>query len=353
MSRIEEAKKLYRSRFASFVKFAFHQLHPGMTYHNNWHIEVMANSLTLCAQGKSNRLIINMPPRTLKSLCVSVAYVAWILGKYPQTKILCIHSSKELGMELDEQIQRLMTSPQYMALFPGTRIIPLNKGFKTTRGGFRKFVQTFSDVTGRGADMVIIDDPMRADLASKAGYRQKVTHWFDANVYQRLNNKASAVIITVMQRLHANDFTDHLLKSGDNWNVLSISAIATTNETWDLSHKRVFHRKKGEILNPHMETKENLISALDAMDAYNFTYQYQQGGSCNERNARVVWVPGNKKQRIPCGLYNVPEKDFILYDVFGVDENPFYVPQEDLYTIEEWSEMAVAQQTKLMAEVEL
>lgn len=354
-SKSEQIKTLYRHDFASFIPFAFRELHPGLPYLQNWHIEVMADYLARCARGEIKRLIINVPPRSLKSLCASIAFPAWLLGKYPDMEILYAHCSPDLLEELEEKTLMLMQSSRYQSLFPAAAIMKSRKDILLSHGGSRKAVTTSNDLTGRGAGMVIIDDALSASHAKDKASRDKVNKWYDANIYQRLNNKSDAVIIVVMQRLHPDDLTGHLLRKGEDWSVLSLPAIAAEDERWELSNGGVYVRKKGEALHSEMESREQLMECLHTVGAFNFAMQYQQATYVPTGNASGYcngFVPLNKDRKRPGGFLKIPETTIMLSEIFGAGQNPLLVTPEHSHTNEEWEALLIAQQRRLIAEAD-
>ncbi len=351
-----QIKMLYRHDFASFIAFAFREIYPGIPYVHNWHIDVIADYLIRCTRGEIKRLIINVPPRSLKSFCASIAFSAWLLGKFPNMEIMHAHHSADLLQELESKTQTLMGSNRYQALFPSVKILKSQKDILLSHGGSRKAVTTSNDLTGRGAGIIIIDDALSANHAMDKAHREKINRWYDANIYQRLNNKADAAIIIVMQRLHTDDLTGHVLQKNENWTVLNLPAIAAEDERWELSNGIVYTRKKGEALNPRMESHEQLIKCLHTVGAFNFAMQYQQATYTPTGNASgycAGYIPLNKCPTQPNGFFQVPETTIMLSEIFGIGQNPLYVNPENLYTDEEWETMVSAQQRRLIAEAGL
>ena len=134
---------------------------------SNWHIEVLAAKLEEVRRGSCKRLIVNVPPRHLKSHATSIAFPAWVLGHDPAKQILSVTYAQDLSDKLARKSRTLMTSPFYEGLFD-TR---LSKGreavsdYETTDGGYRLSTSVGGVLTGRGADIIIIDDPLKADDA--------------------------------------------------------------------------------------------------------------------------------------------------------------------------------------------
>ena len=114
-------KQMYRSHFTSFIRMAFGVLNPNEAYQHGPYLEVLGDTLMRCQRGEINRLIINMPPRYLKSLCASVTFPAWVLGNQPQTKIMCVSGHRGLAEDHHVLCRTLMAHRRYRAVFPHVR----------------------------------------------------------------------------------------------------------------------------------------------------------------------------------------------------------------------------------------
>src|ERR1700726_5031443 len=155
-----EYQVLLRQDFVSFAVRCFQDLNPQAELAMNWHIEVIAAKLTAVREGKSPRLVINLPPRHLKSLMASVAFPAWCLGHDPSAQILCVSYGEDLANKLARDCRAIMMSRWYQRLF-STRLAPHRQAvgeFLTTAHGYRLSTSNGGVLTGRGADMIIIDD---------------------------------------------------------------------------------------------------------------------------------------------------------------------------------------------------
>lgn len=151
--------------------------------------------------------------------------------------------------------------------------------YETTKGRARLSTSVGGPMTGRGADFIIIDDPLKLDDALSDVRRASANEWFDGTVLSRLNDKRIGCIILIMQRLHEDDLAGHLLASGE-WRHLSFPAIAEADEeplVRDVFGKmRTVRRKEGEALHPEREPLETLEKLRMTMSDYNFAGQYQQ-----------------------------------------------------------------------------
>jgi len=287
-------RHMYQTDLSSFLDLAIRVLHPGVAHRLHWSTRVLGEALSACSQGATKRLIINMPPRTLKSICASVAFPAWVLAVRPETKIFCISGHRGLADDHHALAVNLMSDPRYRALFPHVRFGATASKISLPHGGFRSAFTPTGAITGRGADLIIIDDPQDAHNADDPQENAAIGRWYDRNIYQRLDLKAHGVVILVMQRLAQDDLTAHLLSRGD-WEHLSLPAIAVEDERFPKVFGDQVIRRKGEALDPTREDQSQLREALMRMGARAFMAQYQQD----------PYPPGQGDER--CGTFYVVE----------------------------------------------
>jgi predicted phage terminase large subunit-like protein len=271
---------LMRHDLCSFIHRSFLELNPQTPFLSNWHIELLAAKLEEVRRGTCKRLIVNIPPRHLKSHTTSIVFPAWLLGHAAAKQILCVSYARDLSDKLARDSRNLMTSPFYEALFD-TRISGERDAvseFETNEGGYRLSTSVGGVLTGRGADIIIIDDPLKADDALSETRRRSVNEWYDNTLRSRLNSQENGAIIIVMQRLHADDLVAHV-QEHEAWDVLSFAAIAEQDETYEFpapfGRKRV-RRQIGEVLQPSLLTPATLDIQRRSMTDYNFVAQYQQ-----------------------------------------------------------------------------
>jgi predicted phage terminase large subunit-like protein len=269
-----------RHDLCAFIHRSFLELNAQTPFLSNWHIEVLAAKLEEVRRGSCKRLIVNVPPRHLKSHAITIAFPAWVLGHDPAKQILSVTYAQDLSDNFARKSRTLMTSAFYEALFD-TR---LSKGreavsdYETTDSGYRLSTSVGGVLTGRGADIIIIDDPLKADDALSESRRRSVNEWYDNTLRSRLNSQEKGAIIIVMQRLHADDLVAHV-QQHELWDVLSFPAIAEQDEVynvWTPYGRRRIHRKTGEILQPSLLSPTALESQRRGMTEYNFVAQYQQ-----------------------------------------------------------------------------
>ena len=244
----------------------------------NWHIKAIAYELEQCLTGKAQRLLITQPPRSLKSICSSVALVAWALGHNPKLRFICVSYSQELATELSRQFRMVVESDWYRAAFPKMRGVKVtNSQFVTSKGGGRLAVSIGGSITGRGADIIIIDDPLKAEDASSVVARKAVIDWYTQTLTTRLNDKSRGSIYVVMQRLHEEDLAGYLLEKGQ-WQHLNLPAIAMEDQLIRLGPGPgdFYLRKEGTVLHTEREPLEALERIKSDLGSLVFSAQYQQ-----------------------------------------------------------------------------
>lgn len=275
-ARVLEA--LYRQNLAPFIEKCFGEVTAGQRFLWNSHFDAIAYELSRVARGETKRLLITLPPRSLKSLSASIAFPAWMLGHDPTRRIVAVSYASDLAVAHANSFRKIIAAPWYQALFPHMRVDPLKDTeteTRTTAGGYRLTTTIGGSLTGRGGSIFIIDDPMKAGDAQSETTRAKVKSWYDETLLSRLDHKKTGAIVLVMQRLHVDDLAGHVLGQG-GWIHLDLPAIAEEPMTVDLGGGRVYHRKVGELLHPEREDQAVLDELRAAMGSLAFSAQYQQ-----------------------------------------------------------------------------
>jgi predicted phage terminase large subunit-like protein len=299
-----EYRAALRLDFHSFVARCFMELNPAAAFQPTWHLEAVTARLQAVREGGARRLIVNVPPRHLKSLTASIALPAFWLGHDPHAAIINVTYGQELSDKFARDCRAILNSSWYRALF-ATRLVSNPARLTelvTTAGGFRLATSVGGVLTGRGADLIIIDDPLKPGDAMSESRRAAVNQWFDATLYSRLNNKSEGVIVIVMQRLHEDDLVGHVLKQ-EGWDVLSLPAIAERDETFVVETPfgpRRFGRAAGEALAPEREPLATLGQIRATIGEANFAGQYQQtptpaGGGM----VKAAWFPRYSPEALP------------------------------------------------------
>jgi predicted phage terminase large subunit-like protein len=278
MDKVRVFDAVCRKDFSSFVRKCFHTLAPNAAYLTNWHILSIAYHLELVRQGEIKRLIINLPPRSLKSIMCSVAFPAFILGHDPSKRIIAVSYGAELATKLSNDFRAVVSADWYRRLFPGMQIAGKNTEFEvaTTEHGFRLAAAIEGTLTGRGGDIMIIDDPLKPIDALSDSRRTTVTDVFFNTLLSRLDDKRSGAIVLVMQRLHMDDLAGTLLGSSNDWTLLSLPAIADREELIQIGDEECHRRMIGDVLHPEREPISVLQSTRLQQGSDIFAAQYQQ-----------------------------------------------------------------------------
>jgi predicted phage terminase large subunit-like protein len=265
-----------RASLASFTQKSFATVNPGQIFHDNWHLHGIAYHLECCRAGIIKRLIITVPPRSLKSICASVAFPAFILGHDPTQRIICISHSNDLVVRHARDFRSLVESKWYQDVFPGTIAIRnAETEFETTVGGRRFATSIGGTITGLGARYIVIDDPQKSEEALSKSQRERLNDYYATTIYSRLDSKIDGVIILVMQRLHDDDLAGRLLKHG-GWHHLNLPAIAEEDQDISIGEDEIYQRKAGTVLHPAREPLQVLQETKRTMGSLHFQAQYQQ-----------------------------------------------------------------------------
>ena len=217
---------LLANNLTSFTEFAFGVVRPGIPFKPNWHLEAVTHKLAQVANGEVRRLIITLPPRSLKSLCASVALPAWFLGRNPSERVIVISYSDMLARTHANDFRLLVNHPVYQASFPAMRLVrDTDREIMTTRRGKRIATSIDGTLTGLGGNLIVIDDPLKLGDAMSEAVRSRVIEWYRSTLLSRADDKKAARIVLVMQRVHQDDLVGYLQEQG-GFEVLNLPAIA-------------------------------------------------------------------------------------------------------------------------------
>jgi len=318
----------------------FHVLNPSAIFHMNWHICAIAYYLEQVRLGKIKRLIITVPPRSLKSIMCSVAFPAFVLGHDPTKRLIVASYSADLAIKHGNDFRKIVNSAEYHGIFPGMRISAMKDTqteVVTTLNGFRLAISVDGALTGRGGDIIIIDDPIAALAAVSQKSREHVANWYFNTLLSRLDDKQNGAIVLVMQRLHEDDLVGVQLRGSDAWTVLSLPAIAQQDEEIPIGNGQVHFRRAGDVLHPEREPREVLESLRAQLGPEIYSAQYQQrpvppGGATIKRawlrrydqlpqSGQVIqsWDVANKQGEendySVCSTWRIYDKRYYLIDL--------------------------------------
>ena len=287
---LAEEREAGQVDFLSFVQSVW----PGFIYGR--HHALMAQKFEDIANGKSRRLIINMPPRHTKSEFASYLLPAWYLGKYPNKKIIQCSNTAELAVGFGRKVRNLVDSEAYAKIFPNVALRSDSKAagrWATNANGDYFAIGVGGTVTGKGADLLIIDDPhseQEAALASSdPAVFDKVFEWYTSGPRQRLQPGGS--IVVVMTRWAKRDLTGKICQSivdrdGEVWDMISLPAILPT----------------GKPLWPEFWSLRELENLREELPLSKWQAQYQQDPTSEEGALvkREWWKEWDKERPPPC-----------------------------------------------------
>jgi predicted phage terminase large subunit-like protein len=267
---------ILRRDLLAFTQRCFTHLHPGTVFHRNWHHEALSYELERVLAGENNRLIINVQPRSLKSLFGSIALPAFVLGRNPQRRILCASYSQDLAVKLGSDFRKIVEADWYRSAFrPKPPVKNTETEYQTPRGGFRYTTSVGGTLTGRGGDIITVDDPLSASEAMSKTTRDRTNAWFTGTLLPRLDDKSVGAIIVIMQRLHQDDLSGYLLEQG-GWTHLKLPAIAPTDMEVAISATKKHFWRVGTPLHETRESLRVLESLKRQLGTDFFNPQYLQ-----------------------------------------------------------------------------
>lgn len=238
----------------AFYRYAFPVLVPEATFIDAWHFRVLATALQKVATGEIRRLLIAIPPRHGKSRLASVALPTWILGREPTAKIICASYGQDLARDFAMRSRELLNSRQCQAIFPGLALERGGQGLeelRTTQKGYRLATSVQGVVTGKGADYIIIDDPIKAVDATSDVARNQAYEWVKTTLMSRFDRPSEGRMVVIMQRLHMDDLIGRLRDEG-GWTVLEMPGEGVERQEFDLGDGSAWEFQPGELLYPEV-----------------------------------------------------------------------------------------------------
>jgi len=272
LDKLEDAKEREKviQRFIPFVKKVWPAFIEGD------HHKIMADAFERVVNGKLKRLIINMPPRHTKSEFASYLLPAWFLGRAPEKKVIQTAHTAELAVGFGRKVRNLVGDVSFQEIFPGTKLRQDSKAagrWNTNSEGEYFAIGVGGAVTGKGADLLIIDDPHSEQEARSPDVSvfDPVYEWYTSGPRQRL--QPGGAIVIVMTRWHQRDLAGQILKASqqregsDGWEVIQLPAILPS----------------GNSLWPEFWPKEELEKLKAELPASKWSAQYQQDPTAEEQ----------------------------------------------------------------------
>lgn len=303
-----------RRHMVDFFQPAFHIVDPGALYLHNWHVDLMCEYLEAAWEREITKLAINVPPRSLKSNIVTVGFPAWGLGRNASEKFLCQAYSAKLSVKHSVDCRLILENPWYQRLFPGTIIAPDQNEkakFQTTARGHRIATSIGGTLTGEGGNFLITDDPVDPKRAMSEADRTTANEWMDQTWSTRKDDPNNSVEIIVMQRLHTEDPTGHLLSEDKSWEHLVLPQVAEkkTIIIFPISKREVV-REKDSLLHPERVDQKAVDGMKTRLGSYGFSAQQQQKPA--PAGGGIIKLPWFRRYKTPPAETNIIKKTLSL-----------------------------------------
>ena len=292
----------YRRSLKAFTKASWDTIEPGVPFLNNWHIDAINEHLQAVIEGDIKRLIINIPPRHMKSLSTAVILPAWAWTRDPSMKFLYASYAASLSIRDSTKCRRLIESPWYKAHFPDIKLTDdqnQKSRFENTSSGYRLATSVGGAATGDGGDIVLIDDPASSSDAQSSAMRTSVMEWWDQTMQTRLNDPKTGAFIIIAQRLHEQDLCGHILSQelGNDWDHLMLPARYEIGHPTPVRSSLGFtdpRTKEGDLLWPDRMDEKTVSNLEQSLGSYAAAGQLQQrpspkGGGILKAEWWVPW----------------------------------------------------------------
>lgn len=318
-------RALLAKSYADFIPDAFAILEPNSAYENNWHVSELAAILQAeieriaSGQPKTNDIVINMPFRAMKSLIVSVFLPAWAWTRYPHLKFIYASYSADLSIEHSVLCRRLIESEWYQNrwghVFRMASDQNAKSKFENDKGGFRRATSVGGSITGSGADVLVVDDPINPKQSASDAALAESRTWYDRTFYSRLNAPNIGVRLIVMQRLSENDLTGHLITKP---HVRHICIPGELSERLNPPEWKRYYRNG--LFWPTRFSPDILESYKTGLGSYGYAGQIMQAPA---PEGGGIW----QKWFVPIPDAEFPSRD--KFESYGTDWDLAYTSKED------------------------
>ena len=225
--QLDHDRRRAERSLSEFTKMAWHVIEPGTPYIGNWHLDVISEHLEAVTRGEIRNLLINVPPRHMKSIQVAVMWPVWVWMTRPQFRWLFASYAGSLSVRDSLKCRRLIESPWFQERWGHRFALTGDQNAKTffenNKSGYRFATSVGASTTGHGGDILVVDDPHNSMEAQSDTMRETTLEWWDQAMSTRLNNPKTGCKVIVMQRLHENDLSGHVLRQG-GWDHLCLPA---------------------------------------------------------------------------------------------------------------------------------
>lgn len=334
LDAVKELKlaKLAERSLIEFTKQAFPVIEPGVQFRDNWHLHAIADHLEAVSSGEIENLVINIPPGSMKSILVSVAWPAWEWIKNPSLRYLGASYGSELAIRDSMKCRDIIMSEWYRSRWEGVDIRAgddQKTKYSLTAGGWRIATSVGGRATGEHPDRKIVDDPTSAAQADSEAERESANVWFDRTLSTRGQSRGARTVV-VMQRLHERDVTGHILADLHGYEHLCLpmeydGRRAVTSIGWEDPRT-----KEGSLLWPEMFPRESVDKLKRLLGDYGVSGQLQQrpspaGGGILKTKHFQLWPAKDELpvfdyviQSLDCAFSEQTFNDPTAFGAFGV-----------------------------------
>ena len=275
----ERLKRAAQADLRTFVEWFWPVLEPTTPFHPNWHIDLICEHLQDITDGTTRRLVINVPPRYMKSLLGGVFWPVWEWLRFPGQRWIFVSHSEMLAQTHSLLRRRLLHSDLFQRVY-GDRIVLTRDQhakleFHNTRGGVMMATSMGGAVTGKGGGRIVIDDPHSPQETESARQRQRAVDLFSHTFITRLDSKAEGAVVVLMQRLHVDDLTGRCLEFGFTRVSVPVLVDVPTTVVFPRSG-RTLDREPHVPLWPAREDAHQLTILKRTLGSYGFAGQYLQ-----------------------------------------------------------------------------
>ena len=303
-ARIDIDREIVRQGgLAAFIELAWPTIEGGTPYSTNFHIEAICEHLEAVSAGELKRLIIAVPPRSMKSVSVAVMWPAWDWIDNPQRRLLFSSYAHTLSIRDSARCRRVIQSPWYQARWGDRFRITSDQNtkirFDNDKTGYRLATSVGGALTGEGGDFVVVDDPLNSSDADSPTKRESMLTWWAESMSTRLNDPANGAFAIIQQRLHERDLIGDVIKKhglvqdGGEYTYLCLPA------RFEVDHPHRWFRdprlEDGELLWPSHVPDKVLRTLENSMGPYSAAGQLQQRPSPRDGGTfKRGWFPITK-----------------------------------------------------------
>ncbi len=338
--RLGRQREEYSKSLRAYAEAAWHVIEPATAFVPGWHIDAICEHLEAVTTGDIRRLVINMPPRSMKSLLVSVIWMTWVWTFRPEAKWLFASYDEALSRRDHRKCRRVFESSWFQDRWGDQFQLTIDRAdwMENTFGAHRIATTIDGFGTGEGADFRVVDDPHNVMQALSDRQRQRALIWWDETMTTRFTDPKSGGRVIVMQRLHEGDLSGHVLQKGGYEHLMLPMEFERERHCVTSIGWKDPRTKEGELLWPARFTAEVVTELKEGLGPYGAAGQLQQrpaprgGGFFEEAWFRWYDAVPQHVHKYGASDYAVTDEggDYTVHGVIGVD------PDDNIYILDWW-----------------